>query len=103
MDPLKLDANVNLPPPPSLKKIQSLQGKSNFLRCFIVNYAKINKGFMPLLKQDTPFMWDETAQLTFEALKKALLSAPLLRSQYYTKDFILYLVASQLTIRVVLV
>ena len=58
---------------------------------------------MHLLKQDTPFLWDETAQLTFEALKKALLSAPLLHPTDYTKDFILYLVASESTIGVVLV
>ena len=70
MDPLKVEAIVNMPPPRSLRKLQSLQGKSNFLRHFIVNYAKI--------KQDTPFVWDETAQLAFEALKKALLSDPLL-------------------------
>ena len=58
---------------------------------------------MHLLKQDTPFVWDETAQLAFEALKKALLSAPLLRPPDYSRDFILYLVASESTIGVVLV
>ena len=58
---------------------------------------------MRLLKQDTPFVWDETAQLVFEALKKALLSAPLLRLPDYSRDFILYLAASESTIGVVLV
>ena len=58
---------------------------------------------MCLLKQDTPFVWDETAQLTFEKLKKALLSVPLLRPPDYSRDFILYLVASESTIGVVLV
>ena len=80
-----------------------MQGKSNFLRCFIVNYAKITKGFIPLLKEDTPFIWDETAQLAFEALKKALLSAPLLRPPDHSRDFILYLATSESTIGVVLV
>ena len=58
---------------------------------------------MHLLKQDTPFVWDETAQLAFEALKKALMSAPLLRPPDYSRDFILYLAASELTIGVLLV
>ena len=79
VDPLKVEAIVNLPPPCSLRQLQSLQGKSNFLRRFIVNYSNITKGFMHLLKQDTPFVWDETAQLAFKALKIALLLAPLLR------------------------
>ena len=87
VDPLKVEAIVNLPPPRTLRQLQSLQGKSNFLRRFIVNYGKITKGFMRLLKQDTPFVWDETTQLTFEALKKALLSAPLLRPPDYSRDF----------------
>ena len=103
MDPLKVEGIVNLPPARSIRKLQSLQGKSNFLRCFIVNYAKITKVFMCLLKQDTPFVWDETAQLAFEALKKALLSAPLLRPPDYSRDFILYLATSESTIGVVLV
>ena len=46
-------------------------------------------------------MWDEIAQLAFEALKKALLSAPLLRPSDYSHYFILYLVTSELTIGVV--
>ena len=58
---------------------------------------------MRLLKQDTPFVWDETAQLAFETLKKDLLSAPLLRPPDYSRDFILYLATSESTIGVVLV
>ena len=58
---------------------------------------------MRLLKQDTPFVWDEIAQLAFEALKKALLSASLLCPLDYSRDFILYLAASESTIGVVLV
>ena len=102
MDPLKVEAIVNLPLR-SIRQLQSLQVKSNFLRYFIVNYAKITKGFMRLLKQDTPFLWDETAQLLFEALKKYLLSTPLLHPPYYSHDFILYLDASKSKIGVVLV
>ena len=90
MDPLKVEAIVNLPPR-SLRQLQSLQGKSNFLRRFIVNYANITKGFMCLLKQDTPFIWDETAQLAFEALKKALLSAPLLGLPDYSSLILYYI------------
>ena len=56
---------------------------------------------MHLLKKDTPFLWDETAQLVFKASKKALLSALLLRPPDYTKDFILYMDASESTIGVV--
>ena len=68
-----------------------------------MNYAKISKEFMHLLKQDTPFLWDEATRQSFEALKKALLSSLLLCPPNYTKEFILYLVAYKSTIGVVLV
>ena len=58
---------------------------------------------MCFLKKDTPFLWDKAAQQSFEALKKELLSTPLLRLPDYTKDFILYLDASESVIGIVLV
>ena len=67
---MKVEAIVNLPPPHSIRKLQSLQGKSNFLQRFIVNYAKITKGFLCLIKQDTPFVWDETIEHAFKEFKK---------------------------------
>jgi hypothetical protein len=57
--PLKVEAILQLPPLHSIRQLQGLQGKSNFLCRFIVNYANITKGFMHLLKKDTHFIWDE--------------------------------------------
>jgi len=69
VDPLKVEAIVSLPLPTNVRQLQSLQEKANFLRYFIVNYAKITKGFMCLLKDGVPFIWDEIAQALFYALK----------------------------------
>ena len=77
-------------------------GKAKFLRRFIVNYANITKGFMHLLK-DTPFIWDEQSQESFDALKKSLVSTPLLKSPDYYRDYLLYVTASEETIGMVLV
>jgi hypothetical protein len=103
VDPLKVEAIVQLPPPRTILQLQSLQGKANFLRCFIANYAEITKGFMRLLKKDVPFLWDKAAQRSFDALKHALTTAPLLRPPNYNKDFLLYLAAAESTIGMVLV
>jgi hypothetical protein len=103
VDPLKVKAILALPPPNNLTQLQSLQGKENFLRRFICNYAEITKGFMRLLQKDAPFIWDETAQCSFDALKHALTNTPLLHPPNYAKDYILYLVASTSTIAMVLV
>jgi hypothetical protein len=45
VDPLKVEVILNLPPPSTLRQLQSLQGKANFLRRFIPNYVEITRGF----------------------------------------------------------
>jgi hypothetical protein len=69
IDPLKVEAISQLPPPRTILQLQSLQGKANFLRCFITNYAEITKGFMRLLKKDIPFLWDEAVQVLFRRIE----------------------------------
>ena len=61
VDPTKVEAIINLPPPSTLRQLQSLQGKAKFLRRFIPNYAELTKGFTRLLKQIIPFICDEIA------------------------------------------
>jgi hypothetical protein len=56
VDPIKVEAILNLPPPSSLCQLQSLQGKANFLRRFIPNYAEITRGFTRLLKKYSEFV-----------------------------------------------
>jgi hypothetical protein len=103
VNPLKVEAIIHFPPPRTILQLQSLQGKANFLRRFIANYAENTKGFMRLLKKDVPFFWDEAAQCSFDALKHALTTAPLLRPPNYKKDFLLYMAAIESTIGMVLV
>jgi hypothetical protein len=78
VDPLKVEVIIQLPLPCTILQLQSLQDKTNFLRCFIANYAKITKGFMRFLKKDIPFFWDEATQRSFDALKHTLTITPLL-------------------------
>jgi hypothetical protein len=103
VDPLKVEAIVQLPPRAQSLSFRVYREKKNFYGCFIANYAEITKGFMRLLKKDIPFHWDEAAQCSFEALKCALTSAPLLRPPNYNKDFLLYLATAESTIGMVLV
>jgi hypothetical protein len=58
---------------------------------------------MHLLKKDIPFYWDEATQRSFDALKHARTTMPLLRPPNYNKDFLLYLATVESTIGMVLV
>ena len=50
-----------------------------------------------------PLLWNDFVQRPFDALKKALTSAPLLIPSDYGRDFLLYLAAAESTIGMVLV
>jgi hypothetical protein len=68
VDLLNVEVILRFPPSRTIRQLQGLHGKDRFLRRFIVNYANINKGFMCLLNKYTPFIWDERAQESFDAL-----------------------------------
>ena len=50
---------------------------------------------MHILKKDTSFYWDERSQESFDALKWALATAPVLSPPDYSRDFLIYVAASQ--------
>jgi hypothetical protein len=90
VDPLKVESILNLPPS-ALCQLQSLQGKENILCRFIPNYAELMKGFTQLLKKGHNFVWDDTANKAFEALKLTLTHTPLLFPLDYIQNYFLYL------------
>jgi hypothetical protein len=103
VDPIKVEAILNLPPPSSLRQLQILQGKANFLRRFIPNYAEITQGFTHLLNKGSEFVWDKVANNAFEVLNFSLTKAPLLFAPDYSPDYFLYLDTSEYTIGMVLI
>jgi hypothetical protein len=103
VDPLKFKDILHLPPPNNLTQLQIFQGKENFLFHFTCNYPEITKIFMRLLQKDTPFIWDETTQFSFDSIKHALTNTSILHPPNYMKYYILYLAASTSTIAMVLV
>eukprot|EP00253_Pinus_taeda_P035045 PITA_35045 len=103
LDPIKFQAILDFPPPLNLLQLQRLQGKENFLRRFIPNYAELAKGFARLLKKWVPFHWDQVAQASFDALRYSMIRASLMYAPNYQKDYYLYLSIADTTIGIVLV
>jgi hypothetical protein len=103
MDPLKVQAITEIPPPWNLRQLQSLQGKANFLRRFVPDYAIRAHGFLRLLSHDIPFHWDDHTQQSFDNLKAVLSNAPLISAPDYNHNYILYVSASSVSVSGILV
>jgi hypothetical protein len=103
VDLLKVKAITEIPPPRNIQQLQSLQGKANFIRRFVPDYAIHAHSFLRLLRQDIPFHWDDYAQQSFDDLKTALSNVPLISALDYSRDYILYISASAISVAGVLV
>ena len=103
IDPLKVQGILDLLAPSNLLQLQKIQGKANFLRRFIPNYAKMAKGFTRLLKKGIPFHWDKVAQASFDVFKDTLVWGSLMYPPNYQSDYFLYIDTTDTTISMVLV
>jgi hypothetical protein len=74
----KIQAILDWPEPRKVKDIQSFLGFANFYRHFIFNYSDIVVLLTQMTRKDVPWNFTKECQTSFEALKKAFTSAPLL-------------------------
>ena len=65
--------------PKSIHNIRAFLGLANFYRRFIACLTKVVTPITALLKKGRKFRWDPAAQATFDKLKQAFTSAPILR------------------------
>ena len=89
MDPKKVEAILKWATPECLKDVQGFVGFVNFYRRFIFEFSKLAKPLVLLTKKDAPFVWNEACGKAFEALKKQVSTAPVLRHFNPSKQSIL--------------
>lgn len=68
----------------------------------MANYGSISRPLTELLKKHTQFAWTSTIQVAFQALKQALMQAPVLALPDFKLPFHIHNDASRLGIGVVL-
>jgi hypothetical protein len=78
MDPSKIQAVQDWPKLNNVKDVQSFIGFANFYRRFIKNYSTIINPLTNLIRKHVKFIWDDNVQNSFDILKKAFVSAPIL-------------------------
>ena len=78
VDKAKIEVIANLPPPKYVKDVRSFLRHVGFYRRFIRDFSKIGKPLCNLLVKEVVFEYDDACLDSFEKLKKALVSAPIL-------------------------
>ena len=102
MDKAKIDVIEKLPPPFNVKGIRSFLGHAGFYRRFIKDFSKIARPLSNLLNKDEVFKLDEECLTTFQTLKNSLVSALIIVTLDWTKEFELMCDASDYAVAAVL-
>ena len=97
LEKIKVILNIQIPKSP--RDVQVFMGQCGYYRRFIYMYAKIARPFYKLLVK---FEWTQDCKLNFKKLKKALVSAPILRALVWDKVFHVHIDASAYAIGCIL-
>jgi hypothetical protein len=101
-DEKRIKAVKDYPKPRTTRELKGFLGLSGYYRRFIPNFSKIAKPLTGLLKKNTPFIWSDATETSFDTLKKLLTTEPLLQYPDFTRPFVLTTDASNDAIGAVL-
>jgi hypothetical protein len=71
-----------------LKQLRGFLCLSGYYRKFVRNYGALSRPLSNLLRKNTPFVWTCETQASLQALKDALVSAPVLALPNFSKEFV---------------
>src|SRR3954468_13312775 len=86
-DPAKVSVVTEWESPKSVKEVRSFLGLVGYYRIFIEKFSKVAKPMTELLKKDKKFSWSEGCELSFQELKKILVTTLVLCLPDLDKDF----------------
>lgn len=101
-NPDKVRAIAEFPIPKNVKQVRRFLGVSGWYRRFIDGYSTLSAPLTNLLKKNGKFIWSEDVHNSFNALKLALITAPVLTNPDFTKRFYIQCDASSTGIGAVL-
>jgi hypothetical protein len=87
-DPNKISIVASWPVPKSVKDLRSVSGLAGYYRKFVKHFGIISRPLTYLIKKHTCFLWTTAHSAACEALKQALISAPVLAIPNFAEPFI---------------
>lgn len=82
-----IEAIKNFPTPKNASEVQRFVGMASYLRNSIKNFAAIAQPLHNLFKKNVDFKWTEACEKSFNALKIALITAPVLAYPDFSRKF----------------
>ena len=95
VDPAKVRAIVEMPPPSDVTGIQRLLGMIQYLSKFLPCLSDMTKPLRDLTQKDAEWVWDQPQQKSLETIKQAVTSTPVLRYYSLQEEVTLQCDASQ--------
>ena len=95
--PQKVKSVVEWPKPQSVHDVRAFLGLASYYRKFIRNFSNIARPLTDLTKKDKDMVWSDAQEQSFNQLKAALASAPVLRVPDFERQFIATTDASDFT------
>ncbi|CAN6441168.1 unnamed protein product [Victoria cruziana] len=102
VDKAKVETIAKLTPPSSVREVRSFLGHAGFYRRFIKDFSKVSRPLCELLAKDISFVFSEDCLRSFNQLKEALVSAPILRAPDWNLEFEIMCDASDYAIGAIL-
>ena len=101
-DPDKVRAVVSWPVPLNTAQVKSFVGLTSYYRRFIANFTEIAAPLLQLTQKNASFVWSQGAAESFDRLKRAITTAPVLSYPDPSHPFVLDTDASNIGIGAVL-
>jgi hypothetical protein len=79
-DPSKIESVRDWPVPKTKTEVLSFKGLASYYRRFVSNFSEISGPLSALTSDKVPFIWGKEEQESFDQLKQALITAPVLMS-----------------------
>ena len=102
VDKAKIEVIEKLSPPVNVKGVRSFLGHAGFYRRFIKDFSKIAKPLTQLLLKDATFVFTDACLESFNRIKEALISAPIIQSPDWNLPFEIMCDASDYAVGAVL-